>query len=93
MVEREIARAEFPRTMPAFRSVLADRLGNLWVTEMRPTGEEAPFAVYDRGGRLLGEILPPKGVTVLEIGADYMIGLWKNEDDVEFIRVYALTKP
>ena len=94
LLERMIARAEFPRTHPPYTQIVADRLGNLWVRETPPRASDAPtFAVYDRTGRLLGNVSPPTGVTILEIGADYMLGVWKNEDDVEFIRRYTLTKP
>jgi hypothetical protein len=50
------------------------------------------MAVYDRDGRLLGEVGRPAGVGVLEIGRDYMLGIWRNEDDVEFVRIYPLIK-
>ena len=94
--ERGIARADFPRTLPYFASLLVDRTGNLWVRE-RPPGlpgsYPAIYTVFDRSGRLLGSVTIPLGVGVLEIGPDYMIGLWYNSDDVEFVRLYSLIKP
>ena len=94
LAERAIARANFPRTLPAFARLAADRLGNLWVLETSPSESDgARYAVHDRNGRYLGTVATPRGVTVLELGSDYMIGLWKNEDEVEFVRVYSLIKP
>jgi hypothetical protein len=34
-----------------------------------------------------------RAVEILEIGADYVIGLWRHEDDVELICAYSLIKP
>ena len=94
--ERAIASADFPPTLPAFAALAADRLGNLWVRATPTPGQESAiptFTVFDRSGRLLGDIRPPAGATILELGDSYMLGLWKNEDDVEFVRVYSLIKP
>jgi hypothetical protein len=27
-----------------------------------------------------------------EIGADYVIGVWRDEDDVQYVRVYGLRR-
>ena len=41
---------------------------------------------------LLGDVeLPP--VEVLEIGEDYVIGLYRDELEVEYVQVYELAKP
>jgi len=63
-----------------------------WVLETPASGKDALFAVYDRDGRLLGEIAPPSGVTILELGDSYMMACGDG-DNVEPVRVYALTKP
>ena len=94
-MERAIANADFPKTLAHYTNMFADRLGNLWVSETVASPEEsasAAYTVYERSGRLLGTIAMPDGVTPLEVGDRYMIGLWRNEDEVEFVRVYDLIK-
>jgi hypothetical protein len=34
----------------------------------------------------------PPNFTANEIGADYLLGLWRDEADVQYVRVYALEK-
>jgi hypothetical protein len=91
-LEQGLANASWPTTKPAFAGLLADRVGNLWIQEHSRIGEPQRYIVIDREGRWLGLIAAPRGVTVLEIGDDYLLGVWKNEDDVEFLRVYSLIK-
>jgi hypothetical protein len=35
----------------------------------------------------------PTGLRVTEIGPDYVLGLWRDADDVEHVRMYELIKP
>jgi hypothetical protein len=35
----------------------------------------------------------PAGFTALEIGDDFVLGITRDEFDVEYIRVYDLVKP
>ena len=91
-LEQSLANANWPATKPAFAALVADRVGNLWIQDHARFGEALRYTVIDREGRWLGAVTAPPGVTVLEIGADYMLGVWKNPDDVEFLRVYPLIK-
>lgn len=36
---------------------------------------------------------PPRGVVVREIGQDYLIGVYRDDDGVESVVVYGLTRP
>ena len=100
--ERHLAALKWPTTHQAFVSLVADDGGNLWVGETRAGvtrrsgtwGQDLPavYTVFDRDGRLLGEVPAPPDVEVLEVGSDYLLGVWTNEDDVEFVRLYRLSK-
>ena len=35
----------------------------------------------------------PARFTPLEIGTDYVAGLWRDPDDVEYVSLYRLLKP
>jgi hypothetical protein len=83
-----------PSTMPAYERFLFDLSGNLWVEEYRRPGDAVPvFSVFDGDGRRLGAVRMPAGVTVLEVGEDYVLGHWRDDLDVEHIRLLNLTKP
>ena len=50
------------------------------------------YHVYDTEGRLLARVATPPGVEVLEIGADYVLGITRDELEVERIVLHTLTR-
>ena len=80
---------------PAFSAVLADPLGHLWVQEYTPPDADRPaplWTVFDPDGHALGFVETPAGLSVLEIGADYILGLATDEIGIERIQVCALER-
>jgi hypothetical protein len=81
-------------TMPAFRALTTDSEDNLWVEEYRRPGDDVPrWSVFDPEGRFLGVVTGPAGVSVMDIGADYLLGRVTDDMDVERVVMYALVKP
>ncbi len=92
--ERSFAAMPFPETMPAHGDIQADRAGNLWVSDYMVTPDDpARWTVFDPEGRMLGAVTTPARFRVHEIGDDYVLGVWKDEMDVEHVRLYSLEKP
>jgi hypothetical protein len=86
--------APYPEFLPAFSSLMVDADDNLWVGKYLIPGERQPsFFVFGLGGGLLGTVDAPPGLRIVEIGSDYVIGVWRDEVDVEHVRVYVLRKP
>ncbi len=93
-----------PSTMPAFgvrrwrsgyaeHPIHVDRLGNLWVREYnRPGNHSSWWSVFDADGRFLGPLRFPDRFVPLDIGRDYVLGLFKDEFDVEYVQLYDLIK-
>lgn len=80
-------------TMPAYGRLVADALGNLWVEVYRRPGDDRPrWTIFDPEGHMLGVVETPDGFVVLDIGADFLLGLWRDDLDVEHIRMYHLLK-
>ena len=86
-------------TLPVLESILLDAAGNLWVEPYSlPGASTPPPEVYAPDGTWLGTVaLPPgRGGLVanggLEIGDDYVLGVWRGEQGVEYVRMYALEK-
>lgn len=92
---RNYAEIPLPDRMPAFEDLVLDVRGNLWVQEHDPPGTEAPsrWSVFDPEGGFLGEVTMPRGFTPYEIGADYVLGRWRDELDVEHVQLYGLERP
>lgn len=70
-----------------------DRVGNLWVAEYRVLDEPSRWQIFDPSGRWLGELTLPDGGRITEIGDDYVLGVWRDEAEVETVRLYGLRKP
>ena len=80
---------------PAFRMLLTDPLGHLWVREATLPGIERPaplWTVFDPEGRAMGFIETPGGLTVFEIGADYLLGRVTDDVGVESVQVWVLER-
>lgn len=87
-----------PATKPAYGRLLVDAAGNLWVSEYveRRSGlspDASTWTVFDPQGRMLGNVEIPAGGAVHEIGDDYLLGVWRDDLDVEQVRSYDLIKP
>ena len=50
------------------------------------------WTLFDPEGRALGFIETPGGLTILEIGGDYLLGRATDEMGVESVQVWALER-
>jgi hypothetical protein len=84
-------------TLPAHGGIEVDVEGNIWVHELDLSEEDAAsltrFQVFDSDGRWLGLVNLPAGLAEIEFGADYLAGVWRDEDRVEYVRVFRIIKP
>jgi hypothetical protein len=75
----------------------------LWVERFDDVGEgQGVFDVFGRDGAWLGSVPLPPGLAAdrgrlfgpsLEIGPDYLLGVWTSPQGADQVRVYGLTKP
>ncbi len=92
-----------PDALPHFMRVVVDRAGFSWLQENemisdafelsgpypRPT---VRWGVFDPEGAFLGRVEIPARLEVQAIGPDYLIGIYRDEYDVETIRRYRLDR-
>ncbi len=82
-----------PATMPPYDEIELDADGNLWVREYTwQSGVERRWTVFDAEGRMLGDVTTPPGLRVTQIGQDFVLGTWRDDLDVEHVRLYPLEK-
>jgi hypothetical protein len=93
MRERLTAAMPFPEHKSWFAGVRLDAAGNAWVQRHAAPDAGTPWEVFDAEGRLLGTVTTPTGLRVTQIGADFVVGVWKDELDVAHVRVHRLRKP
>lgn len=82
-----------PPSLPAFRSIMADADGNLWVQDYTRSAQAGGrWTVFDREGRALGKVVTPDGMWVTDIGSDYLLGVVRDELGVEGVQLWGLAK-
>jgi hypothetical protein len=79
--------------MPFYQAALADAEGNLWVQDFSPGEPPAGWSVFDPEGRFLGAVAMPDRFRPQQIGDDFILGVARDELDVERVQLYALEKP
>ncbi|MEX2610180.1 MAG: hypothetical protein WEA24_09565 [Gemmatimonadota bacterium] len=97
-----LERMTFADHFPAHGRMLVDRAGGLWLERYAPRrtdggwnatrAEPTIWEAYDPDGAWLGPVAFPPDFFPFEIGEDYVLGLWRDEMDVEYVRLYALEK-
>ena len=84
---------EYPETFPAYAGLLVDSEDNVWVKEYAlPGATREVWRVYSSDGARLSIIPMPPRFRVLEVAGGTVLGVWKDEFDVEYVRVYTLRK-
>jgi hypothetical protein len=86
-------------TLPAFSQLIADRVGRLWVREagMGDGWSSSPssdtpttWSVFDPQGLWVDDVVMPARFTPTEIGADYVLGIARDDSDVESVEIFRL---
>lgn len=95
--------AEFASYYPPFSALLSSHVGELWVRDFRveddiPSAPRVPstattWSVYGANGAWIGVVTLPARFTPYDIGVDYVLGVSTNEDDVESVVLYGLSRP
>ena len=80
-------------SFPAFRRVVTDALGYLWVEDYQLPGEAAPaWTVFDAEGRVQGLVEIPPDLTIFEIGEDYILGRVSDDLGIERVQLWSLDR-
>jgi len=84
-----------PRHRPPFFEIFLDPAGALWAG-LGPSGGRSVgskgFLVFDPQGILLGAVdLPP--IQILDIGPDYILGVYQDNLEIQYVHRYRLRKP
>ncbi|MCY4399386.1 MAG: hypothetical protein OXE96_08625 [Gemmatimonadetes bacterium] len=86
-------RAIIGRPMPLFGSPFADAEGRVWLPSYKPGGERhsmAPYTVIAPDGEWLGTVEAARGFHILDAGAGLVLGVERDEMDVESVVVFEL---
>jgi hypothetical protein len=86
--------APVPATMPPLTALEVDSAGHLWVQDPQKPGDArgSVWTVFAADGRVRGTVRLPAGLTVKQIGSDWVLGVVVDEDQVEHVRVHRLRR-
>jgi hypothetical protein len=68
-----------------------DAEGNAWVQDGDPA-RPSSWTVVDPGGRMLGAVELPTGLTPLQIGDAFVLGRWSSPGGAEHVRLHRLRR-
>lgn len=82
----------FPKWKPAYAGLLAGPEGSIWIRRYTEPDRSAPtdFEVFDSTGRWLGGVRMPSGYDPTRITPSAVVGTWRDENEVQHVRVYRL---
>lgn len=87
-----------PDRRPAYVDLKVDAAGAVWLAEHRGFRsyrmglEPLAWEVFASDGAWLGRVETPERFTVYEIGADYILGVSRDDLDVEHVQLLALIR-
>jgi hypothetical protein len=93
MMLNHLEEMALPPTRPAYGSLMLDAPGNIWAGEYaRYPAVSRTWTVFAATGELLGEVTVPDRFKVLQIGADWILGVGLDELDVEHVRMHRINR-
>ena len=85
--------APYPEHFPHYDALLMDEGGNLWVRDYRSDrGMPTRFTVFGGNGHLKGTAEFPAEFSPTEIRHGEALGIWRDELDIEHVRLYRLVE-
>lgn len=93
-LENRIKEAPYPERLAWYSGLTMDDYGYLWVESPRLPGDfQYVFSVFGADGYWACDVTMPERFRPTHIALDHVTGIWMDEDDVEYVRVYELIKP
>jgi hypothetical protein len=78
-----------PEQMPSYSGIFTDPAGTLWVNLSAPGDGETRLRAIGADGAQLGEVMLPLDLVLFEVGEDYVLGRWEDEESGEVhVRMY-----
>ncbi|WP_419936172.1 hypothetical protein [Candidatus Palauibacter sp.] len=80
--------------LQVFGSLFADAGGNVWLPSYRPAYPEegSPYTVISSDGEWLGQVVTPPRFRILDVTGGLVLGVLRDEMDVESVVVYGLVE-
>lgn len=93
-IRRQFEDMPLPDLIPPYQIMMIDALDHAWIGEyLVPGATNRTYTVVDSEGHAAGRVTFPPHTAPLEIGPDYVLGLTRDELDIEYVTLWRLTRP
>jgi hypothetical protein len=73
--------------------IVIDTQQRIWLGEyVRPGDRQQRWWIFNADGRMEGYVEVPASLTVTDAGADYVLGVWRDDDGVQTVRLYPVAR-
>lgn len=90
-LRRQLESMDMPATRPAYAALRIAAGGQVWIEEYRVGTGPATWWVFDPARGPIGRVTLPAGFTLEQAGDDWVLGVWRDPQDVEHVRSYRFT--
>jgi hypothetical protein len=85
--------AALPERNPYYSGIAVAPDGNLWITEAMPDDRiGAQVAVLAPDGSVRAKVRLPPRFRIVQVDDSLVTGIYRDQDDVEFVRVYDIRR-
>ena len=92
-LRRRFVNMQRPEVMPLFQNLQVDTEGYIWLEAFRSDNAQDPeWVVIDPSGKVMGRVSTPRGLTVMQIGRTFVLGLRRDQNDIEHVVRYRLAR-
>ena len=92
-LQRFFAAVPVPDRAPAFSMLLVDDLQHLWAEQYSlPGSVGSQWSIFSPVGRWLGNLSTPDGLELLDVGEDFLLGVHRDDLQVERVQLYRLDR-
>jgi hypothetical protein len=91
-VDRFLALMPFPDSLPAHGDLIVDSEDLLWVQDYPIPGTPVSWSIFGPEGERIATVTVPSRLDIHDIGEDYLLGVWTDEFDIPYVRLYALSR-
>ena len=89
-LERAWAAMDVPERKPYYGRIAAASDGTIWAGPVEASPESTQLKAFRPDGRYLGAVEIPGRFTPYDSGPGWVLGLARDENDVEFVQLFAL---
>jgi hypothetical protein len=91
-VRASFLRIPMPEELPPYSALLIDPEQLLWVVLSTPGDSETRLQALRSDGKVAANVRVPAGITVFEIGTDYILGGYEDGDGEPHVALYRLRR-